>query len=923
MSKYRPEELEQATYRQWEAKNHFQPAGQGQPYCILIPPPNITGTLHMGHAFQHTLIDTMIRYRRMKGDRALWQVGTDHAGIATQMVVERQLEDAGSSRQQLGRKGFLKKVWEWRNSSGTDICRQLRRIGSSVDWSRERFTMDADYSQAVVQTFVTLHEEGLIYRGKRLVNWDPVLGTAISDLEVDNREQEGRLYYIRYPLLNNKSDRKQNYLVVATTRPETMLGDVAIAVNPHDERYKSLIGSHAELPLVGRKLPVIADDYVDSAFGTGCLKVTPAHDFNDYEIGKRHSLEQINILTAKAEINDQAPPAYRGLDRFEARKGIVRDLAAAGLLEKEETHRLTVPLGDRSEAVIEPRITDQWFVSMEALAAPALEAVKSGQLKFVPKNYENIYFVWLENIQDWCISRQQWWGHRIPAWYDSDGNIHVGLDEADVRRRHSLERDQPLRQEEDVLETWFSSGIWSFASLGWPQQTALSDYHPTNVLFTGHDIIFFWVARMVMLSLKLQGQLPFREVYVHGLIRDSEGKKMSKSRGNGLDPLDLIDGIDLESLVAKRTTNLMQPQMVKKIEQATRKDFPRGIPAFGTDALRFTFCAMAARGRDIPFDLKRIEGYHHFCNKLWNAAHFVFSHVEKEDFSQLNRQSLEFDLVDNWILACLNRMLAEAEQALSNYRFDLLAQAIYEFLWHEYCDWYLECSKATLLDPNASEIRRRSVRYRLASVLETTLRSLHPVMPFITEALWQQCRKIMGIASSETVMLAAWPAPSDSEQGQALLADMQQLKRVITAVRTLRAELQIPPGKKIHLLLQGGGFDLIKQNALYIHRLAGIESIEWLDDEATLPVASVEVVGRLKVIVPLAGLIEKQDEIARLTKRMKATSADLERFQKQLENQNFLARAPHNVIQAKQQKARMLESTLTKLHSQLKSLKSL
>lgn len=925
-SKYQPQEIEQPIYQRWESGNYFQPKGDGEPYCILIPPPNVTGTLHMGHAFQHTLIDTMIRYQRMNGRNTLWQMGTDHAGIATQMVVERNLEEAGNNRLALGRENFITKVWEWRNSSGQNICQQLRRIGSSVDWTRERFTMDSNYSQAVLQAFLALHQEGLIYRGKSLVNWDPVLGTAISDLEVKNQEEEGHLYYIRYPLLDADPSERQNHLVIATTRPETMLGDVAIAVNSKDDRYKHLIGRHAQLPLVGRKLPIIADDYVDPEFGTGCLKVTPAHDFNDYEIGKRHNLDRINILTDQAKINDQAPAAYRNLDRFEARELITKNLQASGLLEKRVSHKLMVPRGDRSNAVIEPWMTSQWFVSMKELAEPAIEAVKKGQVRFIPKNYENTYFAWMEDIHDWCISRQQWWGHQIPAWYDPGGKIYVGLDEDDARKRHQLAADLPLKQESDVLETWFSSGLWSFAALGWPQDRgSLAQYHPTNVLFTGHDIIFFWVARMIMLSLKLHNQIPFKEVYVHGLIRDGEGKKMSKSKGNGLDPLDLIDGIKLEDLVAKRTANLMQPQMVKRIEQATRKDFPEGIPAFGTDALRFTFCAMAARGRDIPFDLKRIAGYQHFCNKLWNAANFVFTHTADKDSGYQGEGDFEFEMVDEWILVQLDQTLKQVRQALANYRFDLLAQALYEFTWHEYCDWYLECSKAVLLDQGVGEIRKRSVRHRLLSVLEIVLRSLHPITPFITEQLWQKCRQHMGTSGDTTIMLSAYPCPGLSEdepKNTELIGNMQWLKEIITAIRTIRSELQVPPGKKINLLLQGKGEKLVEQNAGYISKLAGIDTIRWLDETAQPPAVSAQPVRELKVMVPLAGLIDKDDEIARLNKQIAATKTVLEGFQKQLSNNNFLTKAPANVVQEKQQKVSLLNSNLTKLENQLKALAS-
>ena len=726
---FQPADIETRWYQQWEASGYFAPQGGERAYSIMIPPPNVTGSLHMGHGFQEAIMDALIRYHRMCGYNTLWQVGTDHAGIATQMVVERQLAAQGISRHDLGREKFVQKVWEWKEESGGTITRQLRRLGSSLDWSRERFTMDPGLSEAVQEVFIRLYREGLIYRGKRLVNWDPVLHTAISDLEVVAEEEQGQLWHFNYPLAGG-----EGHVTVATTRPETMLGDSAVAVHPEDERYRHLIGRMVALPLTGREIPVIADDYVDREFGTGVVKITPAHDFNDYEMGRRHGLPMINIFNDDAAINDEAPEAYRGLDRFEARKRVIAEMDSLGLLAKVDAHTLRVPRGDRSGVVIEPYLTDQWYVDAREMARPAIAAVESGAIQFVPKQWENTYFAWMRDIQDWCISRQLWWGHRIPAWYDGSGQFYVGASEAEVRADNALADDTVLRQDEDVLDTWFSSALWTFSTLGWPQETPeLATFHPTSVLVTGFDIIFFWVARMIMMTLHFRQEVPFHTVYVHGLVRDAEGQKMSKSKGNVIDPIDLIDGIDLESLVSKRTAGMMQPQLAARIDKATRSQFPEGIAPYGTDALRFTYFSLASTGRDIKFDIGRIEGYRNFCNKIWNAARYVLMNCEQQDCG--GDGGVELGLADRWITSKLQQTTAEVTRAVASYRFDLASQVLYEFVWNEYCDWYLELSKPVLWDEKASAAAKRGTRQTLLHVLETTLRLLHPFMPFITEEI--------------------------------------------------------------------------------------------------------------------------------------------------------------------------------------------
>ncbi len=917
-----PHGIEQSLYEQWEQANYFAPSGDGPAYCIVIPPPNVTGSLHMGHAFQHTLMDALIRYHRMLGDRTLWQMGTDHAGISTQMLVERQLNAEGRTRAEVGREAFVERVWQWKAESGNNISRQLRRMGSSLDWSRERFTMDDDYARAVLEVFVRLHDEGLIYRGQRLVNWDPQLKTAISDLEVENSEEQGKLWHFRYPLLDGaKTADGKDYLVVATTRPETMLGDTAVAVHPEDERYTALVGKRVRLPLVGREIPIIADDYVDPEFGTGCVKITPAHDFNDNEMGARHDLPMVNVLTEDACINGNAPEAYRGLDRYEARERVVADLDAEGLLEAVEDHKLMVPRGDRSGAVIEPLLTDQWFVKIQPLADPAIAAVENGDVAFVPKSYENLYFSWMRNIQDWCISRQQWWGHQIPAWYDDAGGVYVGRSEDEVRERHGLADDVALTRDPDVLETWFSSALWSFATLGWPDDSAeLERYHPTDVLVTGHDIIFFWVARMIMMTLKFTGEVPFRKVYIHGLVRDAEGQKMSKTKGNGLDPLDLIEGIDLDSLVEKRTTNLTQPQMAPRIEKQTRKEFPDGIPSYGTDALRFTFCALATSGRDVRFDLNRIEGYRNFCNKLWNAARFVLMNCRKDDGVSLDGEA-EYSLADRWIRSRLHHLLADSQRAIDTYRFDLYANAVYDFVWHEYCDWYLELTKPVLWSESTAPEALRGTRRTLLTVLEALLRAAHPIMPFITEAIWREAAPLLG-NDDPTIMLQPYPTPADFTADAEADAAIEWLKGVVLGVRNIRGEADIRPKQTVDVLFQGGSDRdraLAATTEELFKRLATIDRIDWLAADDKPPANALALVGDLKVMVPLAGLIDLDAERARLTKEIGRREQEVGRLEAKLGNASFVDKAPKQVVDKERQKLADAEAALTTLRQQLAS----
>jgi len=915
---YQPHDIEKHWYQEWKSQGYFQPTESGgQPFCIMIPPPNVTGTLHMGHAFNNTVMDSLTRYHRMCGDNTLWQPGTDHAGIATQMVVERQLNAAGSSRTELGREAFLDKVWEWKEQSGNTISQQLERLGSSVDWSRERFTMDEGLSKAVREVFVRLHDEGLIYRGKRLVNWDPVLHTAVSDLEVISEEENGHLWHMRYPLTDGSG-----HLVVATTRPETMLGDSAVAVHPEDERYNHLVGKFVSLPLCNREIPIIADDYVDPEFGSGCVKITPAHDFNDYEVGKRHDLPIINIFTIDAKINQDAPSAYHDMDRYDARKKVINDLNELNLLEKIADHKLMVPRGDRSGTVIEPLLTDQWYVKIEPLAGPAIKAVEDGTIRFIPENWNNTYFEWMRNIQDWCISRQLWWGHRIPAWYDDQGNIYVAHDEAEVRSKHNLDDSISLRQDEDVLDTWFSSALWPFSTLGWPEKTPeLKEFYPTSVLVTGFDIIFFWVARMIMMGIKFMDDIPFKDIYIHGLVRDSDGQKMSKSKGNVLDPIDLIDGITLEELINKRTKGLMQPKMAAKIEASTRKQYPDGIPAFGTDALRFTFAALASTGRDVKFDLNRIEGYRNFCNKLWNASRFVLINCEDQPVAdQIDSSSLP--PADRWILSRQQELTDVVHHDIQNYRLDLAAKALYEFTWNEFCGWYLELIKPVMFSDD--EVAKKQTRRVLLEVLENLLRLLHPIIPFITEEIWQSIAPKLGI-TDKTIMLQAYPRSNNDLVDVKSAEEIDWLKEFIAGVRKIRSENNIPPSKELPALLQqcsSTDLERLETHRNALDKLAKLESITILTNQDA-PEAALALVGEMKVLIPLAGLINKGEEIQRLNKEITKHEADIEKTRAKLNNPSFKDKAPTAVVEKVQHQLTEQEQTLAELHQQKDKMEKL
>lgn len=917
---FNPQDIEQKRYHHWEQKGYFKASGEGDPYCILLPPPNVTGSLHMGHAFQHTIMDALTRYHRMKGNNTLWQCGTDHAGIATQMVVERQLNAQNKTRHDLGREAFVEKIWEWKEHSGGTITQQMRRLGDSPDWDREVFTMDDNLSEAVNEVFVKLHEEGLIYRGKRLVNWDPVLHTAVSDLEVLNEEEAGHMWFMRYDLADGSG-----HLSIATTRPETMLGDTAVAVHPDDERYQGYIGKQIKLPITGRIITIIADDYVDPEFGTGCVKITPAHDFNDYDIGKRHDLEMINVFTADAKINENAPQKYQGLDRFDARKLVISDLEAAGLLIKVDEHKLKVPRGDRTGAVIEPYLTNQWYVAMDSLAKPAIEAVENGEIRFVPENWNKTYYQWMHNIQDWCISRQLWWGHRIPAWFDENEKIYVGRNEAEVREKHNLADDVTLRQDEDVLDTWFSSALWPFATMGWPKETPeLETFVPSSVLVTGFDIIFFWVARMIMMTKKFTGKIPFKDIYITGLIRDEQGDKMSKSKGNVLDPIDLIDGIELETLVEKRLVGMMNPQDAKKIEKRTRKQFAEGIEAYGTDALRFTFAAMASTSRDINFDMGRVEGYRNFCNKIWNASRFVLMNTEDQDTGSQGGE-LELSLADQWIWARFQQTLTEYNDALKDYRFDIAAQALYEFTWNQFCDWYLELSKPTLNSDASSDAQKRGTRHTLVNMLEHILRLMHPFMPFITDEIWQRVAPLCGIAG-DSIMIQPFPEFDAARQDQDVLSNIEWVKSFIVGIRNIRGEMDISPNKPLDVLLKNVSHkdqDKLTLSDAFLSKLAKLDSVTILKDGEQAPASATALVGEMEILIPMAGLIDTNAELARIGKALDKVEKDFARTQGKLSNQNFVSKAPAAVIEKEQAKLEDYKIQIEKLLEQKTTIENL
>ncbi len=940
---YNPQDIEQPLYEHWEQQGYFKPNGDTsqESFCIMIPPPNVTGSLHMGHAFQQTIMDTMIRYQRMQGKNTLWQAGTDHAGIATQMVVERKIAaEEGKTRKDYGRDAFIEKIWQWKAESGGTITRQMRRLGNSVDWERERFTMDEGLSNAVKEVFVRLHKENLIYRGKRLVNWDPKLRTAISDLEVENRESKGSMWHIRYPLADGvKTADGKDYLVVATTRPETVLGDTGVAVNPEDPRYKDLIGEFLVLPLVGRRIPIVGDEHADMEKGTGCVKITPAHDFNDYEVGRRHKLPMINILTFDGDIRESAqvydtngeesdacdptiPAAFQKLERFAARKAIVAAIDALGLLDEIKPHDLTVPYGDRGGVVIEPMLTDQWYVRTAPLAKVAVEAVEQGDIQFVPKQYENMYFSWMRDIQDWCISRQLWWGHRIPAWYDAEGNVYVARSEAEARAENNIAPEVVLTQDEDVLDTWFSSGLWTFSTLGWPENTeALRTFHPTSVLVSGFDIIFFWIARMIMLTMHFikdedgKPQVPFKTVYMTGLIRDDEGQKMSKSKGNVIDPLDMVDGISLEDLLEKRTGNMMQPQLAEKIRKRTEKQFPNGIEPHGTDALRFTLAALASTGRDINWDMKRLEGYRNFCNKLWNASRFVLMNTQEHDCG-FNGGELELSLADRWILAEFNETVKAYRGALDSYRFDIAANILYEFTWNQFCDWYLELAKPVM--NGGTEAQLRGTRNTLVTVLEALLRLAHPIIPFITETIWQQVKVLKNI-SDDTIMLQPMPEFSASRVDAAAMADTEWLKQAIVAVRNIRNEMNISPAKPLDVLLRGASADVVRRvndNHNFLKTLARLTTLELLPAGEKGPVAVTKLVDGAELLIPMADLVDKAAELERLAKEVAKVEVEMEKITTKLGNEGFVARAPEAVVAKERERLADFEQAKSKLIEQ-------
>jgi valyl-tRNA synthetase len=946
---FNPQNIEHDIYRKWEDSGQFKPSGEGESYSIMIPPPNVTGSLHMGHAFQQTIMDALTRYKRMSGNNTLWQVGTDHAGIATQMVVERKLAaQDGPTRKELGREAFIDKIWEWKAESGNTITKQMRRLGASVDWERERFTMDKGLSNAVNEVFVRLHSEDLIYRGKRLVNWDPKLHTAISDLEVENKDKKGFMWHFRYPLADGaKTTQGKDYLVVATTRPETMLGDTGVAVNPEDPRYKDLIGKFVDLPLVNRRIPIVGDEYADMEKGTGCVKITPAHDFNDYEVGKRHKMPMINILNFSGEIRQEAeiydtngeksdalssvlPEEFQNLDRFVARKSIVAIFDKMGLLDEVKDHDLTVPYGDRSDVVIEPMLTDQWYVRAAPLAKVAADAVTNGEIEFVPKQYENMYFSWMNDIQDWCISRQLWWGHRIPAWYDEQGNVYVGRDEAEARAENGLAADIALRQDDDVLDTWFSSALWTFSTLGWPENTEdLKTFHPSDVLVTGFDIIFFWVARMIMITMHFvkdennKPQVPFKTVYVTGLIRDDDGHKMSKSKGNVIDPLDMIDGISLEDLLEKRTGNMMQPKMAEKIKKQTIKQFPNGIESHGTDALRFTLAALASTGRDINWDMKRLEGYRNFCNKLWNASNFVLMNTQEFDCGFKSNSSMTFSLADKWIMGQYQHTIKTYRDAMDTYRFDIAAHTLYEFTWDQFCGWYIELTKPILLQGN--EEQQRGTRHTLVTVLESLLRLMHPIMPFITETIWQDVSTLANCHSA-TIMDQAYPEYDVTKVDASAMEDLEWVKGFVLAIRTIRGEMDIAPSKLLPVLLRNASPEDIRrfeENTIFLHSIAKLETVTALTEDEKAPACATSLLSSLEIMIPMAGLIDKDAELARIAKALDKLEKDFARTQGKLANEKFVSNAPDAVIDKEKAKLADFTMQMGKLYEQRSSIESL
>ncbi|WP_022942633.1 valine--tRNA ligase [Psychromonas hadalis] len=950
---YNPSAIEQKNYQNWEEKGYFKPHGDTskESFCVMIPPPNVTGSLHMGHAFQDTIMDTIIRYQRMQGKNTLWQMGTDHAGIATQMVVERKLfAETGQTRKELGRETFIEKIWDWKKESGNTICKQMRRLGTSVDWDRERFTMDDGLSAAVKKVFVDLYNDDLIYRGKRLVNWDPKLHTAISDLEVESKDVKGFMWHFRYPLADGAltADGK-DHIVVATTRPETMLGDTGVAVNPEDPRYQDLIGKNIVLPFTNRLIPILGDDHADMEKGTGCVKITPAHDFNDYEVGKRNNLPMINVLTFEACIRDEAevfnsmgeksddystelPKQFQGLTREDARKLVVSELDALGLLDEIKPHDLTVPYGDRGGVVIEPMLTDQWYVRVAPLAKTATEAVANGDIKFVPQQYENLYNAWMSDVNDWCISRQLWWGHRIPAWYDESGKVYVAHTEAEVRTEHNLDDSVKLTQDDDVLDTWFSSGLWTFSTLGWPEKTMdLKTFHSTDVLVTGFDIIFFWVARMIMMTMHFMKnedgtpQVPFKTIYMTGLIRDENGEKMSKSKGNVLDPLDMIDGIDLESLVTKRCGNMMQPKMAKKIEKQTRKAFPNGIEAHGTDALRFTLAAMASTGRDIHWDMNRLEGYRNFCNKLWNASRYVLMSSEETPcgFGDDAGNEMQLSLADRWIQGQMQTTIKEFRHALDTYRFDLAANILYQFTWDQFCGWYLELTKPILF--KGSEAEQRGTRHTLLNVLETLLRLAHPIMPFMTEEIWQRVKGVTGLGG-ESIMIEPFPEFDAKLVDEKAVEDLEWVKQIIMAIRNIRGEMDISPKIPLNLLVKNASDDdqrRFTENQAFLSALTKLESVTIVAEGETTPVSATALVGELELLIPMAGLIDVDAELTRLSKQLEKAQKELGKISGKLSNERFVSNAPEAVITKERGKQAELQTTCDKLSEQIETIKAL